>query len=75
MVDKNLDYIPKIFVFTLGSKFASSSFQNLVLFSLMSGSPFEGTEGNLLRLFGENHKTLQQQQQALVAEMAESKVR
>ncbi|XP_046857731.1 protein SMG5-like [Xenia sp. Carnegie-2017] len=42
---------------------------------LMSGSPFEGTEGNLLRLFEENHKTLQQQQQALVAEMAESKVR
>ena len=49
--------------------------QNLVMYSLMSGSPFEGTEGNLLRLFDENHNTLQQQQQALVAEMAESKVR
>ena len=45
------------------------------MYSLMSGSPFEGTEGNLLRLFDENHNTLQQQQQALVAEMAESKVR
>lgn len=42
---------------------------------LMSGSPFEGTEGNLLRLFEENHSHLQQLQQSLVAEMAESKVR
>lgn len=41
----------------------------------MSSSPFEGTEGNLMRLFEQNHSHLQQLQQSLVAEMAESKVR
>jgi hypothetical protein len=53
----------------------SSLYFHLKIFSLMSGSPFDGTEGNLLRLFEGNHNVLQQQQQALVAEMAESKVR
>lgn len=67
-----------IYINYLSGKSRNSAFLVTVCvcyFSLMSGSPFEGTEGNLLRLFEENHKTLQQQQQALVAEMAESKVR